>query len=494
MTNAYTPLAARMRPRNFDEFVGQEHIIGKGKALRELIERDQLSSLILWGPPGCGKTSLAYLIASVTKSHFEYLSAVEASLEDLRKIIKEAKNRLLLRPDLNLKFEKPAKTPQIIPQKTPQRTILTIDEVHRWNRAQQAVLLPYVEDGTIVFIGCTTENPYFEVIGPLVSRSSVYKLEPLSDSEIEKILKNALKNKERGLFEIVRHIKMPREILDLIIQYSNGDARRALNILEAGIKILTKSISNHDREILRKKPGNEKQKEVVTKIIKEIIEEVIQRRTILYDKDRDAHYDTISAFIKSMRGSDPDAAVFYLVKMLEAGEDPKFIARRIMILASEDIGNADPNAINVAASAFSAVEKVGLPEAEFALAQAAIYMACAPKSNAIYRALAAAKKDLNKKGVGGIPLHLRNAPHPGLKKHGYGENYKYPHSYKEGFVVEENYLPKHLRGTRYYQPSERGYEKIIKARLDYWRKLASSSPKKDMQCKIKEREKNIRVD
>jgi len=467
MTNAYTPLAARMRPKNFKEFVGQEHIIGKGKALRELIERNQLSSLILWGPPGCGKTSLAYLIASVTKSHFEYLSAVEASLEDLRKIIKEAKNRLLLPSYLNLKFEKPAKTSQIIPQKTiqktSQRTILTIDEVHRWNRAQQAVLLPYVEDGTIVFIGCTTENPYFEVIGPLLSRSSVYKLEALSESDLIKILNKAI--------SIVRHIKVSDKLLALIAQYSNGDARRALNILESSINLAKR---------------NKKSQKVLTK---EIIEDVIQRRTILYDKDRDAHYDTISAFIKSMRGSDPDAAVFYLVKMLEAGEDPKFIARRIMILASEDIGNADPNAINVAASAFSAVEKVGLPEAEFALAQAAIYMACAPKSNAIYRALAAAKKDLDKKGVGEIPLHLRNAPHPGLKKHGYGENYKYPHLYKEGFVAKENYLPEHLRGTRYYQPSERGYEKIIKARLDYWRKLASSSPKKDMQCKIKEGEK-----
>lgn len=461
----HLPLAAKMRPKSFNEFVGQEHIIGKGKALRELIEKDKLSSLILWGPPGSGKTSLAYVIASVTKSKFEYLSAVEANLEDLRKILKEAEARLEL---------------------SGQRTILTIDEVHRWNRAQQAALLPYVENGTVILIGCTTENPYFEVIGPLVSRSSVYKLEALTKKQVEKILKNALKDKERGLFEIVRHIDIPEEILDLIIQYSNGDARRALNTLESAINFVTK-IPNR-RKVSQKLPKPKK-----TKLTKEIVEDIIQHRTILYDKDRDAHYDTISAFIKSMRGSDPDAAMFYLVKMLEAGEDPKFIARRIMILASEDIGNADPNALNVAASAFEAVEKVGLPEAEFALAQATIYMATAPKSNSVYKALAGAKKDLAQKGAGEVPLHLRNAPHPGMEKHGYGKNYKYPHLYKEGFVTGEEYLPKHLRGARYYQPSERGYEKIIKARLEHWRRLSVKLQSNDIECKIKEKEKKKKV-
>lgn len=437
------PLAFRMRPRNFEEFVGQEHLVGKGKALRELIEKDALSSLILWGPPGSGKTSLAYLIANVTNSHFEYFSAVSASLEDLRKILKEAKSRLYLG----------------------QKTILTIDEVHRWNRAQQAALLPYVENGTIILVGCTTENPYFEVIGPLVSRSSVYKLEVLKDEEVKKILKNALNDKERGLKNLIakKKLEIDEEILNLIVQYSNGDARRALNTLEGAVNFVSKK----DK-----------------KLTKEIIEEVIQRRTILYDKDRDAHYDTISAFIKSMRGSDPDAAVFYLVKMLEAGEDPKFIARRITILASEDIGNADPNALNVATSAFEAVEKVGLPEAEFALAQAAIYMACAPKSNAVYKALAGAKKDLKRKGAGEIPLHLRNPAHPGLEKHGYGKDYQYPHLYEEGFVPGEEYLPKHIRGARYYEPSERGYEKIIKARLKHWRSLTKSKKTNSLKCKI----------
>lgn len=441
------PLAFRMRPRSFKEFVGQEHIIGENKPLRKLIEKDQLSSLILWGPPGCGKTSLAYLIASVTKSNFVYLSAVESSLADMKKVLKEAEVRF---------------------SQLSQRTILTIDEIHRFNRLQQAALLPPTEEGIIILVGCTTENPYFEVIGPLISRSQVLKLNPLTDNEIKTILKNALKDQERGLGKIAQDIKVSDGILNLITQYSSGDARRALNILESAVNLSLKTNK---------------------KIEPKIVEDIIQGRSILYDKDRDAHYDTISAFIKSMRGSDPDAAVFYLVKMLEAGEDPKFIARRIMILASEDIGNADPNAINIAASAFSAVEKVGLPEAELALAQAAIYMATAPKSNAVYKALTLAKRDLKTKGAGEVPLHLRNPAHPGLEKHDYGKDYKYPHLYEHGFVPGEEYLPKHLRGARYYQPVERGYEKIIKARLEYWRKKGTSLPKKDIECKIKERTK-----
>ena len=424
------PLAVKMRPKKFDEFFGQEHIVGKDKPLRKLIEKDKISSLILWGPPGTGKTSLAYIIASVTNSHFEYLSAVASTLNDLRKIIKEAAER-------------------------PTRTILTVDEIHRWNRSQQAALLPYVEDGTIILIGCTTENPYFEVIGPLLSRSNVYKFNPLTPTEIETILKRVIKKLGQ---------RIDKKILSLLVNYVGGDARRALNILEGAFNV----------------SGNKK-------ITKEIIDGIIQKRTILYDKDRDAHYDTISAFIKSMRGSDPDATVFYLVKMIEAGEEPKFIARRIMILASEDIGNADPNALNVAASAFDAVEKVGLPEAEFALAQAAIYMACAPKSNAVYKALSGAKKDLSQKGAGEVPMHLRNAPHSDMEKHGYGKNYKYPHLYEQGFAPNEQYLPNHIVGTRYYQPSSHGYEKIIKARLEYWRKLKNSAPKNDIECKLREK-------
>jgi len=441
--SAPEPLAFRMRPKTFDQFVGQEHLVGKGAALRELIEKDQIPSLILWGPPGCGKTSLAYLIASVTQSHFEYLSAVEGTLADLRRVIQEARARLHREESKNhLRIH--------LSQTKPQRTILTIDEIHRWSRSQQAALLPYVEDGTVILIGCTTENPYFEVISPLLSRATVYKLNPLTNSEIKTILQRALK--------FVRHIKVSSEILNVIAEYSNGDARRALNVLETAVTIAEKG-------------GKGKKKVALTK---EIIKEALQSRTIIYDKDRDAHYDTISAFIKSMRGSDPDAAVFYLVKMLEAGEDPEFIARRIMILASEDIGNADPNALTVAASAFEAVQKVGLPEAELALAQAAIYMACSPKSNAVYRALSAAKQDLAQKGAGEVPLHLRNPAHPGLEKHGYGQDYQYPHHWPEGYVPGETYLPKHLVGARYYQPTERGYEKIIKARLNYWRKLNRS--------------------
>lgn len=456
----HTPLAARMRPKSFEEFVGQEHIVGRGKPLRELIKKDQLSSLILWGPPGTGKTSLAYVIASETKSHFVYLSAVTATLEDLRKIIKEAKKRLNPPTSSSSLFIQPPNNqvaPRLSQKKKIQRTILTVDEIHRWNRAQQAVLLPYVEDGTIILVGCTTENPYFEVISPLLSRAIVYQFRPLSEKDLEKILK-------RAITILPKKVKFSQDSINAIIGYSNGDARRALNILEtAFVFVMSKNRFSQT-------------KESKMKISKETIKEIVLHQGLLYDKNRDAHYDTISAFIKSMRGSDPDAAVFYLVKMLEAGEDPKFIARRIMILASEDIGNADPNAINVAASAFEAVEKVGLPEAELALAQAAIYMATAPKSNAVYKALLLAKKDLATKGAGEIPLHLRNAPHPGLEKHGYGLEYKYPHNFKNGYVPGEKYLPEHLERLkkpgelRYYHPSNRGYEKIINARLKAFKK------------------------
>jgi len=434
-----------MRPKNFKEFVGQKHLVSKKAGLRTLIEKNQISSMVLWGPPGCGKTSLAYLIASVTHSHFEYLSAVEATLGDLRRIIQEAKIRLKNEPEKvnRLKLE---------PEKEkPQRTILTVDEIHRWTKSQQSALLPYVEDGTIILIACTTENPYFEIIAPLLSRSTVYKLSALNPSETKTIIKKALK---------LENARVDPKTLSRIADYSNGDARRALNILEAALTIA-------------RKKGNQNKK--TTLLAQEIIQEAIQQRTVLYDKDRDAHYDTISAFIKSMRGSDPDAAIFYLVKMLKAGEDPEFIVRRIMIFASEDIGNADPNALTIAASAFEAVQKVGLPEAELALAQAVIYMACAPKSNAAYQALIRAKQDLEQRGAGEVPLFLRNPSHPELEKHHYGKGYQYPHLFPEGYAPSQEYLPKHLRGTRYYFPTERGYEKIIKARLEYWRKLKKLS-------------------
>ena len=358
------PLAYLLRPQKLSDFVGQKHLVGHGGILKKMIENDQITSLIFWGPPGCGKTTLAYLISKSTKSKFEYLSAVNANLKDLKALIDQARI---------------------------EKTILCVDEVHRWNRTQQSALLPYIEDGTLIFIGCTTENPYFEVIGPLISRCIVYKLEPLSDSEIEKILRRGIE-----FLELKIKFKIEKSAEKLIIKMASGDARRALNLLEGAYNFIQ----------------NVKPK-IVTPAI---VEKVIQKRVILYDKDRDAHYDTISAFIKSMRGSDPDAAVFYLVKMLEAGEDPKFIARRIFILASEDIGNADPNALNVAASTFSAVEKIGLPEAEFALAQAAIYMATAPKSNSTYKALSSAKNDLEKKGFRRNSFAFKKSRSSGFRK------------------------------------------------------------------------------
>lgn len=425
------PLAFLLRPGNFQNFIGQKHLVGQNGILKNLIQKDEISSLIFWGPPGCGKTSLAYLISKITKAKFIYISAVSAKLEDLKKIINQAQL---------------------------EKTILVIDEVHRWNRAQQAALLPYVEDGTLTLIGCTTENPFFEVISPLISRSTVYKLNPLSGKELEKILCRAIKvlKNQKIRFDI------DENALKFIIEYASGDARKALNTLESAISFIK----------TQKFP----------KITLKIIEQVIQKRTILYDKDRDQHYDTISAFIKSMRGSDPDAAIFYLVKMISAGEDPKFMARRMLILASEDIGNADPNAVQLANACFEAVEKVGLPEAEFALAQAALYLATAPKSNAVYKALARSKKDLQQKGPGEVPLHLRNPAHPGLKQFQYGENYQYAHLYKQAYVPEETYLPRHLKGQKYYFPSDRGYEKIIKARLKYWRSLTKNDPAKDLNC------------
>lgn len=376
------PLAARMRPRTLDEFVGQEHIVGPGKLLRRAIEADKLfSSIILWGPPGTGKTTLAMVIANHTQSHFATISAVMSGVADIRALVKEAQDRLGM---------------------FGQRTIVLVDEIHRWNKAQQDALLPHVEDGTIILIGATTENPYFEVNPPLVSRSRIFQLHPLSEDELRIIVERALADEERGYGD--RQVRIDEDALAHIVHIAGGDARNALNALELAVEST---------------PPDENG---VVHITLEVAQDSIQRRAILYDKDGDAHYDTISAFIKSLRGSDPDAALYWLAKMIYAGEDPRFIVRRMIIFASEDVGLADPRALMVATSAAEALEWVGLPEAQYALAEAAIYLATAPKSNSVgayWKALA----EVEKEGIVEVPDHLKDASRDG-KALGHGQGYK----------------------------------------------------------------------
>ncbi len=423
------PLAVRMRPRTLEEFVGQEHIVGPGKLLRRAIEADRLGSIILWGPPGTGKTSLASVIANRTKSHFEAVSAVTAGVKELRQLIAAAKNRRVMRD---------------------RRTILLVDEIHHFTKTQQDALLPHVEEGLITLIGITTENPYFEVIGALVSRSRIFRLEPLSEEEVAVILKRAVGDAERGLGD--RKVELSEEALAHLVRVAGGDARIALNALELAVET------------------TEPDSEGVIRVTLEVAEDSIQRRALLYDKDGDAHYDTVSAFIKSLRGSDPDAALYWLANMIYAGEDPRFIVRRMMIFASEDIGNADPQALTVATSAAQALEWVGLPEAQYNLAQAAIYLASAPKSNstgAYFKALA----EVEEQGIVEVPDHLKDASRDG-EALGHGQGYKYPHQYA-GHFVRQQYLPDRLQGRRYYEPSDQGYEKEIRKRLEKWRQQES---------------------
>jgi len=404
------PLADRIRPRTLEDFVGQEHIVGKGRILRKMIDNDKLISLILWGPPGSGKTTLARIIAHLTKSHFIQFSAVTSGIADVKRVIREAKNRLRIYN---------------------QRTILFIDEIHRFNKTQQDTFLPHVEDGTITLIGATTENPSFEVIGPLLSRTRIFTLKRLTPPEIKKILNRAIKDKDEGLGQY--KIKISPQALDLIIQGSNGDARIALNAVEVAVE------TTHP------------DKEGVHYINLKTAEEALQSKALLYDRAGEEHYNVISAFIKSMRGSDPDAALYWLARMIEAGENPRFIARRMVIFASEDVGNADPQALSVATAAAQAVEFVGMPEAQINLAQAATYLASAPKSNASYTGLLSAKEDVKRTLNLPVPLHLRNPATPLMKKLGYGKNYKYPHNFP-GAKVEQEYLPKALGKRKYYQP------------------------------------------
>lgn len=420
------PLAARMRPRAFDEYVGQEHIIGPGTALRNSIEADTLPSIILWGPPGTGKTTLASLIANVTDSHFEQVSGVASGVADLRRIAGEARERLGM---------------------SGQSTILFVDEIHRFNKAQQDVILPYVEDGTLVLIGATTENPSFEVVSPLLSRARVFALESLSDEQVRLIVGAAATDLERGLGGM--HPVIDREALDALVNLANGDGRTALNALELAV-----SATAPDADGARH-------------ITVGMVEDAMQRRSLRHDKAGDLHYDTISAFIKSVRSSDPDAAIYWLARMLEAGEDPLFIARRLVILASEDIGMAAPQALTVAVAAQQAVHFIGLPEGRIPLAEATVYLSTCPKSNASYMALNRAMRDVQETRNEPVPLHLRNAVTGLMQGMGYGEGYKYAHDFEGNFTQTQN-LPDSLKDRRYYVPSSQGYERTVRERMERW--------------------------
>ena len=428
------PLAERMRPRSLAEFVGQEHLLGAGKLVREMGEAGELRSLILWGPPGSGKTTLALILARSADATCVHFSAVSSGVKDLKKIIQEAE-----------KLHRLGK-----------RTVLFVDEIHHFNKAQQDNFLPYVERGTLILIGATTENPSFEVISPLLSRCQVLVLHPVSADDIGKIVDRALTDAQRGLG--AWQLEISAEARQFLIQHSQGDCRVALNALENAATLARK----------------EKHK----KIQISHLQEALQRKPLQYDKAGDEHYNVISAFIKSLRGSDPDAALYWMMRMIEAGEDPLFIARRMVIFAAEDIGNADPQALQVAVAAKDAFHFVGLPEGRIPLAQAVTYLATAPKSNASYKAMQAAAEDVHEHGALPVPLHLRNAPTPLMERLGYGENYKYAHNYPD-HVVEQEHLPKELQARRYYAPSDSGYESRIKERLKSWEEKKKNLRDKD---------------
>ncbi|HHT9135618.1 MAG TPA: replication-associated recombination protein A [Candidatus Wunengus sp. YC60] len=431
-TTKKAPLADRMRPKYLKEFVGQEHLVGQDKILQRLVENRELVSLILWGPPGVGKTTLASIIAQAMDAHFVSFSAVLSGVKDIREVIEEAREQLKY-------YNK--------------KTILFVDEIHRFNKAQQDAFLHHVEDGTITLIGATTENPSFEVNAPLLSRCKVLVLEQLTEDHLKTIMSKALQDMERGLGNL--KVEIQNETFDFIARLSHGDARVALNTMEAAVMLA--------------KPDQEGKRTVTM----EIAQEAMQRKALLYDKGGEEHYNVISAFIKSMRGSDPDAALYWLARMLDAGEDPLFIARRMIIFAAEDIGNADPAAIQLAVAVKDAFHFVGMPEGWIPLAQGVAYLACAPKSNASYMAYLEALKDVKEKGALSVPLHIRNAPTPMMKDIGYGKGYKYPHSY--GGYAEQVYLPDEIQGREYYKPTDNGFDKVIKDRLELYKKSHNSS-------------------
>ncbi len=420
------PLASRLRPVTLDEVVGQQHIIGKDKLLYRAIKADKISSIIFYGPPGTGKTTLAKVIANTTSAEFTQINATVAGKKDMEEVVKKAKDTLGM-------YQK--------------KTILFVDEIHRFNKSQQDYLLPFVEDGTLILIGATTENPYFEVNGALISRSSIFELRPLSKEDIKTLLLRALTDEEKGMGSY--DAKIDEDALEFLSDIAGGDARNALNAIELGV--LT----------------TERSEDGIIHITLDVASECIQKRVVRYDKDGDNHYDTISAFIKSMRGSDPDAAVYYLAKMLYAGEDIKFIARRIMICASEDVGNADPKALMVAVSAAQAVERIGMPEAQIILSQAVLYVATAPKSNSAVNAIFAAMDNV-KHHKTTVPAHLQDAHYKSSGKLGHGVGYKYAHDYPKHFV-DQQYLPDEIKDARFYNPGDNGYEREIKDWMKYIR-------------------------
>ena len=428
------PLAARIRPRTLDEFVGQEHLLGPGRILERAVRSDQVPSMVLWGPPGVGKTTLARLIAGLTRCHFIALSAVTSGVADLRNAVEEARE---------------------VRGADDRGTILFLDEVHRFNKAQQDAILPHVENGTITFIGATTENPSFEVVAPLLSRTRVLRLEPLTDSQLALVAQRALADTERGLGR--ERIELDDDALAFLLTIASGDARVVLNALE---------LASH---VARPDDAG------VKRVSRDLMEEVLQRRAPMYDKDGDAHYQTVSAFIKSVRASDPDAAVYWLARMLEAGEDPLFVARRIVILAAEDIGMADPQALPVAIAAQQAVHFIGMPEGAIPLAEATVYLATAPKSNASYMALNAAVDEVRTGVQYPVPLHLRNASTGLTRSLGYGKDYQYPHDH-EGHFAGQQSLPPELAERRFYEPTDLGYEHTVRERLASWRQRTQRPP------------------